>query len=520
MPRAAAPIAFLRAGAGSRSWLAFDGPATIRTTSRPEEVVPLLEEIAAAVAAGWHAVGSLAYEAAAGLDPALPVRADCAQPLAAFALFRPPRRLAALPRRLGEPVSRPGRRGVPAAAPELWRASATAAEQEAAIAAVRAAIARGDCYQVNYTHRLVHQGELDAWTAFRRLLARQPVPWAAYLDLGRWAIASASPELFFRLDGDHVVCRPMKGTAPRAPEPDADAATRRALCASAKERAENLMIVDMVRNDLGRIARPGSVRVAELFRAERYATLWQLTSTVEAQTAAPLPEILRALFPAASITGAPKRAAMARVAALETTPRGVYTGALCWFAPGHRAWANVAIRTLVVDRVAGRSEYGVGGGIVWDSSAAAEIAEARAKAQVLLEAAPRFRLLETMAWHPRTGFRLLGRHLERLGALGGAPRPTAARRPRGPPQPVRRHAAGATSTRAATGRRARAASSSSPRSWRCTSAVRGTWRSTPSRSTVRTGGCTTRRRCAAAIRRRSSARQGPTTCCCGTAKAS
>jgi len=174
------------------------------------------------------------------------------------------------------------------------------------------------------------------------------------------------------------------------------------------------MIVDMVRNDMGRIAVVGSVDVTRLYDVERYPTVWQMTSTVQARTHASLPELMRALFPCASITGAPKPRTMQIIAELETTPRGVYTGAIGFMAPGPRAQFNVAIRTVVLDRATGQAEYGVGGGILWDSESAAEYEECRIKAQVLTRRSPDFALLETLLWTPEDGYFLLSRHLSRL----------------------------------------------------------------------------------------------------------
>src|SRR5262249_3603636 len=174
------------------------------------------------------------------------------------------------------------------------------------------------------------------------------------------------------LDGELIESRPMKGTAARGLWADDDRRRAEALRASEKERAENLMIVDMVRNDLGRIARTGTVRVAELFAVERYPTLWQMTSTVRAETREPLDRIFQCLFPPASIVGAPRRRTMEIITQLETTPRRLYTGAIGFAAPGRRAQFNVAIRTLLIERATGLAEYGVGGGIVWDSECETE----------------------------------------------------------------------------------------------------------------------------------------------------
>jgi para-aminobenzoate synthetase/4-amino-4-deoxychorismate lyase len=208
--------------------------------------------------------------------------------------------------------------------------------------------------------------------------------------------------------------RPMKGTRPRGRFGEEDRRLAAELVASEKERAENLMIVDMVRNDLGRLAEPGSVVVEERFAVERYPTVWQMTSTVAARSPARLPELFTALFPCASVTGAPKPATMRRIRELEPTPRGVYCGAVGLVAPGGRARFAVAIRTLELDLVSRHFRYGVGSGVTWDSEPAAEWRECLDKARVLDGARPGFELLETMRWRAGRGVELLDLHLERL----------------------------------------------------------------------------------------------------------
>jgi para-aminobenzoate synthetase/4-amino-4-deoxychorismate lyase len=183
---------------------------------------------------------------------------------------------------------------------------------------------------------------------------------------------------------------------------------------SEKNRAENVMIVDMVRNDMGRIAALGSVEVRSLYEVEKYPTLWQMTSTVKAKTGAGLCEIMQALFPPASITGAPKRRTMQIIAELEQTPRRIYTGSVGFIGPGRKAQFNVAIRTVLVDKAKGQAEYGVGGGIVWDSVDRMEFEECRTKARILTQKMPDFSLLETILWTPEQGYFLLPYHLTRL----------------------------------------------------------------------------------------------------------
>jgi para-aminobenzoate synthetase/4-amino-4-deoxychorismate lyase len=208
--------------------------------------------------------------------------------------------------------------------------------------------------------------------------------------------------------------RPMKGTRRRGPTLDADDRLASELVRSAKDRAENVMITDMARNDLGRVAVPGSVQVTALCALERYPTVWQLTSTVRGSAAAPVPACLGALFPAASITGAPKVRAMELIAELEREPRGVYTGSVGVWGPGPLVEFSVAIRTVSIDARAGEAVYGTGGGIVWDSRPRAERAEAGWKSRVLVPRPRRFQLLETLLWEAGAGYLLVERHLARI----------------------------------------------------------------------------------------------------------
>ncbi len=275
----------------------------------------------------------------------------------------------------------------------------------AAIASIHEALRAGETYQVNYTYRIDFTASGSPVGLYRRLRARQPVPYGALIALPHDAqqpfILSCSPELFLRHEDGRLTARPMKGTARRGASPAEDRAIARALAADAKNRAENLMIVDLLRNDLGRVARIGSVKVPALFSIEPYASVFQMTSTVEAilPQAVAMPALLRALFPCGSITGAPRHHTMALIAALETSPRGLYTGAIGWAdapAPGSgRACGSfclsVAIRTLVLGPVRGgvrAGRMGVGAGIVLDSEAEAEFEECALKAGFLTGLAP------------------------------------------------------------------------------------------------------------------------------------
>jgi para-aminobenzoate synthetase/4-amino-4-deoxychorismate lyase len=401
---------------GAPVWLEGRHPVRVIEARTHAAVLPALTQVEQATAHGLTAVGFIAYEAAHGLDSAFP-RADAPLPLVWFAVFDQAQVYSAP--LLTSPVDGGGTKSPSPPAGRVgvgadWHPTITCGEYEDALCAIHEAIAAGEVYQVNFSFRLRAPFAGDLLPLFWQLYECQPVPYAAYLDTGAHAIASLSPELFFALDGERIATRPMKGTAPRGLTRADDLQQAARLTQCPKNRAENLMIVDMARNDLGRIAHIGSVRVPRLFEAERYATLWQMTSTVVACTDAPLSEIFRALFPAASITGAPKIRATHVIDALERAPRGVYTGAIGVVLPDRRAQFNVAIRTLHHDKATGQLEYGVGSGIVWDSEQVAEYEECLAKAQVLFAPRPAFELLETLLWRRGRGYFLLEAHLKRL----------------------------------------------------------------------------------------------------------
>lgn len=253
-----------------------------------------------------------------------------------------------------------------------------------AIDIIRAGIAQGDYYQINYTLplHLDWPAGLDPVHVYAHLSGQHPVAHAACIrDGDRWVL-SMSPELFVAREGDQLRVRPMKGTAPRHADPARDRQAAETLQRCAKNRAENLMIVDLLRNDLGRIAVPGSVHVPALFSLEAYPSVWTMTSTIEAKAPdIPLADVLRALFPCGSVTGAPKIAAMRAIRTLEARRRGIYCGSVGWLAPDGDFSLNVAIRTIELRD--GQAEFGVGGGIVYDSQAADEWEECLWKARIL-----------------------------------------------------------------------------------------------------------------------------------------
>ena len=390
----------------ARRWLAFANPIEIIRTDHPQAVKALMRRVIQRVETqGLWAAGFLSYEAAPAFDPALTVRLGTRFPLLWFGIFKEPEEMEELG---NAPQSDP---------PALtWHPALARSEYDQAIARIKQHISRGDTYQVNYTIRMLAQAAADfpSWPYFLSLIREQQSEYCAYIEGGDFAVCSASPELFFRLDGDKLTSRPMKGTVRRGRTTAEDRSLSEWLSSSEKNRAENVMIVDMMRNDFGRVARIGSVTVPELFKLERYPTLWQMTSQVTAMTETPLLDIVSATFPAASVTGAPKPRTMQIIADLETAPRRVYTGAIGFIAPGRQAQFNVAIRTVLFDRARQQAEYGVGGGIVWDSGTNEEYEECLAKARVLSHRPRDFELLETILWTPEGGFALLDSHLERL----------------------------------------------------------------------------------------------------------
>lgn len=310
------------------------------------------------------------------------------------------------------------------------RANVDAARFEADIASVKNYIAAGDTYQVNYTYRLHFDTYGAPLTLYRRLRQRQPVPYGALIVLPDGeAVLSLSPELFVRQQRGKLLARPMKGTTAATGDAETDLRLAAELAADSKNQAENLMIVDLLRNDLGRIAKTGTVKVPDLFEVTRFSSVLQMTSTVEAQLreGQGLPEILTALFPCGSITGAPKRRTMQIIRELETEPRGLYTGAIGWFDPPVQPGLpgdfclSVPIRTLQLQaeseaEIEGlrHGVLGVGAGIVHDSVASDEFAECQLKARFLTGLLPQFDLFETMHATLEEGCRHLGRHLQRL----------------------------------------------------------------------------------------------------------
>lgn len=413
--------------------MVFHEPERMITAHHLDQVMPALNEIVAATAAGFYAAGFLTYEAASAFDPALKTVTSPSQattmPLLWFGIYP------------SSEVSNaaPGA-GLEAYHVGEWQPDTTPDQYAVSIKEIRESIRNGDIYQANFTLRLQSQfsGSAEAWFEDLRRSGTGANSahgrFNAFLDIGSHRILSLSPELFFSWDGSTLRTRPMKGTAKRVAAPAQesvhfqrwqieDKALADGLVASTKNRAENLMIVDLLRNDVSRVAKPGTVAVPHLFTLETYPTLYQMTSTVTAATRdnTTIADIFKALFPCGSITGAPKIKSSEVIAACETSPRGVYCGALGFISPANPSASgssascvfNVPIRTIVIDAETGAATCGVGGGIVWDSETRDEYAEAMAKAAFMQAGSHGFELLETLRLENGI-YVWLDRHLARL----------------------------------------------------------------------------------------------------------
>ena len=384
----------------TNDWSLLTDCVDVLVAGKHSEVLDVIEAAEVrAQAEQLHAIGYVAYEASHAFDSKFPKR-DIEIPLVCFALFASETKLDSLID-LYSPAD---------ASTDNWQLIESQQSFESKVSKIRDMIGAGEVYQINLTSRM-RQREFVTLADFVRW--SQDMPYAVYLEGPELTLCSASPELFFQREDGVVWSKPMKGTVGRRSEATADESSALWLQQSRKNRAENVMITDMVRNDLARISSTGKVSVDELFGVERYPSVWQMTSTVKSEVDASIAEIFRALFPAASITGAPKRAALEVIDELEEEPREIYTGAVGRITPSGEACFNVAIRTAWSSQTTGDSRFGSGCGIVWDSDPTEEFEELKTKARILRQPDPQFHLFETMGIVngeiPR-----LSRHLFRL----------------------------------------------------------------------------------------------------------
>ncbi|MET1413576.1 aminodeoxychorismate synthase component I [Roseibium sp. HPY-6] len=394
------------------SALLFEAPREIVTCTALEDVETCLRRLEQVQLGGKYAAGYLAYELGYAFEEKLRRRIEATtEPLLWFGVYDTAREISLeAARTLLETANDAGESSFRVPSFDMDRAA-----YGQAFGRVRSHLAKGDIYQVNLTLRaaLSHKGAPEH--LFLDLMRRQPVEFAAYIQMEDRTVLSLSPELFLERTGTLLRTRPMKGTAPRGRYASEDTRIARELANDPKQRSENTMIVDLMRNDLSRIAETGSVKVTKLCDVERYRSLHQMTSTVEARVPRNIgfSDIVERLFPCGSITGAPKLSAMQIAHDLESGPRGVYTGSIGYLAPGGDFRLNVAIRTLVL-RDDGTGEAGTGSGVVFDSGAAPEYDECILKLKFMTDDMPEFDLIETMAFDPAEGYLLFERHLQRL----------------------------------------------------------------------------------------------------------
>ncbi|WP_417319214.1 aminodeoxychorismate synthase component I [Emcibacter sp.] len=396
---------------GGRISYAYEKPERLIVARTPDELASAFDSMEEALAAGKHLAGFISYETGLALEerllPLLPKALEV--PLLCMGVYA-------------------GRRTVSSSdADEIWQDVAGKGEVENLhlnisrdeylqdIARIHDYLRAGDVYQVNYTLKALFDYSGSSRSLYARLRRAQPVSYGAFIEAGEYDVLSFSPELFLEKRENRLLARPMKGTIRRGHTLEEDSELAHFLQNDEKSRAENLMIVDLIRNDLSRLAEPGSVKVNSLFDVEKYRTLLQMTSTVEARLGddVRVTDLLKAMFPCGSVTGAPKIRAMEIIHELERGPRGIYTGAIGYITSDKDLCFNVPIRTIILDQQ-GRGQLGIGGGIVADSEAGAEYEECLLKASFLTRKQEDFDLLETMMWTKDEGFHLLALHMDRL----------------------------------------------------------------------------------------------------------
>src|SRR5215213_5343987 len=380
--------------------LQFDSPSREMIANDIGHVLSVLDFAEREAKAGAYVAVMLSYEAAPAFDLVLAVHEPTDFPLAWAATFTTATDLAENDARLSS---------------NSWAPRVGRGEYDDAVSRIKDLIAAGDTYQVNYSFPLTASFDGDAYAWFRTLCDAQGAKYSAYVDLDRYRVLSLSPELFFERRDDRVVTKPMKGTVRRGRWSAEDEELAQWLRQSTKDRAENVMIVDLLRNDLGKVSVPGTVHVSSLFDVERFGTVWQMTSTVEStlQDGTGLADLMTALFPCGSITGAPKIRTMQIIRELERFPRGAYTGTIGLLKPEGDCVFNVAIRTVVIDTESGVATFGVGGGVTIDSTAEREYEECLVKSRFLQSPAVEFQLFESMLLEDGEYF-LLEDHVARL----------------------------------------------------------------------------------------------------------
>lgn len=384
----------------------FGQPLYIIQTHLHNEVQACFKQIQQATKDGFYVAGYVSYEAASAFIPYLTTHNKSAMPLLWFGVFEKPI----------APIENERLSSHPLSQPYHWKIDTSDTDYQNAIKCIHDNIAQGNVYQVNYTARLTTTiPKQVAYDYYKKIRHAQQANYCAYLDTGERQILSASPELFFHWKQGKITTKPMKGTITRGKTLAEDLSQINILRQSDKDRSENLMIVDLLRNDLSKIAHLNSIKIPALFTIEKYPTVWQMTSTITAETKpeTTLFDLFKALFPCGSITGAPKVTAMQIITQLETSPREIYCGAIGFITPDQEAIFNVPIRTLHIDNQTNKATYGAGGGITWSSTDKGEYQELLAKAEILSTPTLPAELLESLLLCNGQYF-LLALHLKRL----------------------------------------------------------------------------------------------------------
>ena len=389
----------------------FSNPTKIIACDKLSDVKNALCEIEDYVSKGYYAAGFISYEAGFSFEESLnELRVDHDFPLLWFGIYKKPKIIdhkekMTLLRHKNPPYSI-----------ENLRPNISKKKYVSDIEKIKDFIRRGETYQVNYTFKYRFDFKGSACSLYEELKKKQSVSYSSLIKTDRFSIVSLSPELFFRKHKDRIEVKPMKGTIDRGKDLDGDREHVEELGHSLKNRSENLMIVDLLRNDLGRISKPGKVVTKKLFEVEKYETLFQMVSIVKAilKKRISIYDLLKAIFPSGSVTGAPKINTMKIINFLEREPRRVYTGSIGFFAPDGDGVFNVVIRTILIDNKKGEGEMGLGSGIVYDSDPYKEFDECELKADFIRKKKNYFKFIETMLWRPKKGYFLLNKHLNRL----------------------------------------------------------------------------------------------------------
>ncbi len=391
----------------------FSRPVRIITCYKMEEIRGAFSELEDFVSKGYYAAGFISYEAGFSFEDTLKGRSnDFSFPLLWFGVYKRPA------------VFGPGekivfwRRSVSPYTLKGLRPNITREEYISNIKRIKDFIRKGDTYQVNYTFKYKFRFSGSPYALYEDLKEKQNVSYSAFIKTSGFTILSMSPELFFRKTGNCIQVSPMKGTIDRGKDLTGDRHNIKNLRESPKDRSENVMIVDLLRNDIGRISSSGTVKAVRLFEVEKYETLFQMISRIRGilKKDISIYDLLKAIFPSGSVTGAPKISTMKIINSLEKEPRLIYTGGIGYFSPSGDAVFNVAIRTVLIDNEGNKGEMGVGSGIVYDSEPSKEFDECRLKADFITQKRLEFKLIETILWQSRKGYSLLKKHLLRLSS--------------------------------------------------------------------------------------------------------